>query len=280
MSPRTPSKKNLTPAKRATKAASTAKKQPATSKKPAKASAKRATAGPVRRFEAKRPDALRNRERMLQAAYTVFAETGVDAQMTDIAAAAGVGVATLYRNFPTKEDLVKALLVQYMARAVEVARAAVEDPDDWHALVQFFQWITSLQLENRGLSEFLAGRIGGVVSPELDEQRHLFYEILEEVTRKAKDGGHLRPDVNVSDLRTVLYAIARVASSESQLARRAVLRFTGLILDGMRAPGYSKLEGPPLTTDEFDDVLAHRTRNDMPSSRAFKRGRRAWPKSG
>lgn len=222
----------------------------------------------------RRPDALRNRERILQAAYAVFAEAGVDAQMTDIAAAADVGVATLYRNFATKEELVNALLLEYFDRVIQVAHDAVDSPDAGQAFVRFFQWVTTLQLENRALCEFLAGRIGG--TRELTDHRHRLYELLSEVSNRAQEQGYLRPDVSVTDLRTVLLATARLASSESALGQRLVRRFVGVALDGLRAPGVTPLEGPPLTITEFDKVLIRPQRDDV-TSRAFKRGRRAWP---
>jgi AcrR family transcriptional regulator len=218
----------------------------------------------------KRARAEQNREKILQAAYSVLAQMGVDAQMTDIAEAAEVGVATLYRNFATKEDLINALLLQYFDRAIEVAEEAVTDPDSWQALVRFFQWVTTLQLENRAVSEFLAGRIGG--TKELAKHRKRFYEILTEVTERAQKEGELRQDVNVSDLRTILLAMARLSSGESPLAPRLIRRFGALMLDGLRSPGGSALDGPPLSIEEFDRALFPRTQ-----ARAFRRGRRAWP---
>lgn len=261
MTPRAPRTKKSARASTPTVAAPALKK--------ARASAQ-ATSGDGK---ARRPDALRNRERIVQAAYAVFAEHGVDAQMTDIAAAAGVGVATLYRNFQTKEDLVNALLDEYFTRAVAVAEDAVEDPDTWQALVRFFQWVTSLQVEDRALSQFLSGRIAG--SPELRSQRVALYEILSAVAERAKDQGQLRRDVQISDLRTILGAVAFVSSAG--FPERAIRRLVNVIIDGLRAPGQMTLEGPPVTTEELDASLMHRARDEGESVRAFKRGRRPWP---
>jgi AcrR family transcriptional regulator len=195
---------------------------------------------------------------------------GVDAQMTDIAEAAHVGVATLYRNFATKEDLINELLLQSFDQAMVLAEEAAADEDAWKALVQFFNWVTQLQFENRAVSEFLAGRIGG--TKELAKQRRRFYEILTELTERAQKTGDLRGDVNVSDLRTILVAMARLSSGESPMARRLVRRFGALMLDGLRAPGQSMLDGPPLTVEELERAIFPRKQ-----ARAFRRGRRAWP---
>lgn len=197
--------------------------------------------------------AQRNRQRILRAAHDVLAESGVDAQMLDIARAADVGVATLYRNFATKEDLLSALLLEYFERAIAVGEEATRVADSWLALSQFLQWVTSLQLDNRAVSQFLAGRITG--TPELRRLRYRLYELLADVTGRAQRGGALRADVGVSDLRAALLVIARVSSSESPLADRLVRRLGAILLDGLRAPGTDGLEGPPLTVREFDEAL-------------------------
>jgi AcrR family transcriptional regulator len=197
--------------------------------------------------------AQRNRERILRAAYEVLAESGVDAQMLDIARAADVGVATLYRNFATKEELLSALLLEYFERAIAVGEEATRVADPWLALTQFLQWVTTLQLENRAVSQFLAGRIAG--TPELRNLRYRLYELLSDVTDRAQRGGQLRPDVGVSDLRAALLVIARLSSTESPLADRLVRRLGAILLDGLHAPDGDGLEGPPLTVREFDRAL-------------------------
>lgn len=228
----------------------------------------------------KRVDALRNRERILQVASRVFADVGVDAQMSDIAEAAEVGIATLYRNFPTKEDLVETLLIQHLTHLVEAARSAVEEPDPWEALVRFFQWVTTLQLENRVLSEFLSARVVGS-SPELAAQRDVLAEILTEVCDRARSSGHLRPDVNAVDVFAALRAVAQVSSSD--LHPRLIRRLAAIIVDGLQAPGQRTLEGPPVSDKEMDDHMAlvvKRSQRQSTTERPFRRGRRTWPTSG
>jgi len=224
----------------------------------------------------KRADARRNRERILEAGYAIFAEVGVDAQMSDIAEAAGLGVATLYRNFPTKEALVNAMVHDRLARCAEVAREAARHEDPWQALVHCFQFIANLQLENRVLSQFIAGRIAG--SDDLVTQRDAMYEAVGEIVARAHASGVLRQDANVSDVRMALVACARVSSSESVLAQRLVRRYVSIVLDGFRAPGREPLEGPPLTIDESEEAFRDGPGQNDGSTAAFKRGRRAWPR--
>lgn len=227
----------------------------------------------------KRSDAMRNRDQILQAAFSVFAKSGVDAQMAEIAEAAGVGVATLYRNFPSKEELINVLLVDHFDRVIEVAEEAVDAPDAWQAFTRLLRWMTAMQLENRALVESLAGRIRG--SDELAKHRRALYDILGQVVRRAQEQGQLRRDVNESDIRAVLLAMARprLASSESPLAQRLVRRLCDVILDGLRAPGASELEGPPLTTAELNEAFRSAIA-DAPPPRPFRRGRRPWPVQG
>ncbi len=223
----------------------------------------------------RRSDARRNRERILQAANDIFGRLGVDAQMTDVANAARVGVATVYRNFDTKEALVNALLEARFARTLEVAREAARQQDAWEGLVSYIKWGTSLQSENRALSQFIAGHIKG--SPDLRQQRMALYEILDALTQRAKDEGYLRRDVQLSDLRVMMLAIA--LAHGSGYPERLARRLTSIMIDGLRAPGHETLEGPPFTTDELERALRvgceEAAEDDQ--TQAFKRGRRPWP---
>src|SRR5438132_10729221 len=80
---------------------------------------------------AQRADAIRNRKRVLDAARRCMARKGLDAQIEEIARAAGLGVGTVYRHFPTKEDLVEALAMARFERLAELAREALTSEDPW-----------------------------------------------------------------------------------------------------------------------------------------------------
>src|SRR3954463_5386003 len=81
-----------------------------------------------------RADARRNRELILAAAREAFAEAGRDVQMPDVARAAGVGVGTLYRHFPAKEDLVRALVQDKVQTVIATLREALTREDPWEAI--------------------------------------------------------------------------------------------------------------------------------------------------
>src|SRR6188768_1525257 len=86
-----------------------------------------------------RSDAERNRQRILQAAEEVFAARGLDASLDDIAAAAGVGVGTVYRRFPDKDALIDALFEDKIRRVHALAEAGLTEPDPWEALAGFMR---------------------------------------------------------------------------------------------------------------------------------------------
>ena len=103
-----------------------------------------------------RADAARNRAAIVAVARDVFAEHGLEAPLEAIAARAGVGIATLYRRFPTREKLVAAALVEKITEYAEAARQALATPDPWDGFAGFVERICELQAGDRGLSDLLS----------------------------------------------------------------------------------------------------------------------------
>src|SRR5919205_689932 len=96
-----------------------------------------------------RSDAERNRRRILEAAAEVFAERGLDASLDDIAAAAGVGVGTVYRRFPDKDVLIDALFEEKINHACRLAREALEHEDPWEGFVFFMRAMCAMHAADR-----------------------------------------------------------------------------------------------------------------------------------
>src|ERR1700745_1045624 len=109
--------------------------------------------GAARRLRA---DAERNRVALLDAAREVFAEQGLEAPLEEIALRAGVGIATLYRRFPTRGQRVAAALVDKIAQYAEAAEQALAIPDPWAGFASFVERICELQADDRGLSDLLS----------------------------------------------------------------------------------------------------------------------------
>lgn len=230
---------------------------------------------PATKRVAKRKDAVHNRERLIAAAYEVLTERGLEAQMADIAKAAGLSIGTLYRNFPSKEDLVNALVLERLRRAAERAQKASKHEDPWQTVETLFYSFAERQLESRIESQLVGGRISG--SPDVRAQREATHTIVGATLRRAQRAGVLRADVTGSDIQMHLLAIAHLASSDSPHARSLVLRHVGIVLDGLRAPARTRLRARKLKDADKLEVLHYPMGRKGTLPDGLKRGRRPWP---
>jgi len=98
-----------------------------------------------------RADAERNRRRVIDAAQALFRERGLDVGVAEIAERAGVGRGTLFRNFPSKEDLIAAIVVERMGEAADRGRELLQAPDPGGALFEFLAELAGRQQLDRGL---------------------------------------------------------------------------------------------------------------------------------
>ena len=187
---------------------------------------------------AMRADARRNREKILRAARICLARDGLDAQMEEIARRAKVGVGTVYRHFPTKDDLVFALAGERFDRLAEHARAALHEGNPWEAFCGFLRAAAEIQIADRALSEVMldskdvmrehAERIGIV-------------ELVGELMDRAKAAGALREDAEPEDVPMLMCALGGAAEMPMMQGER----YLALAIDGFRAPGSTPM--PPRT---------------------------------
>src|ERR1700753_1234182 len=105
-----------------------------------------------------RADAARNRERIVAAASEVFAERGLEASTAEIAARAGVGEATLFRRFPTKDDLITAIIGVQFEEAAALAAACLEDEDAWRGVERFLEGMAERASRDHGVSDAVKER--------------------------------------------------------------------------------------------------------------------------
>ena len=183
-----------------------------------------------------RADARRNREKVIAAARRVMARKGLDAGMDEIARAAGVGVGTVYRHFPTKDELVRGLAADRFARLAELAREALAREEPWEAFCDFIRAAAAIQGEDRALSEVLVSR------PETMREAADAVGILDltaEIMARAQASGDLRPDAEAEDVPMLMCALA--GAFRNPMSRDH--RYIGIVLDGLRAPGGFEL--PP-----------------------------------
>jgi AcrR family transcriptional regulator len=187
-----------------------------------------------------RADARRNREAVLAAAKALFADEGLNAQMPDVARLAGVGVGTVYRHFPTKEDLIAALVAERFERMAHSASQALESEDPWQGLADFIRFAAELQADDRGLCEVMGSR------PDLMDAAALaagLPELADRLVKRAQRSGQLRRDLVWEDIPMIACGLGRITQTATGVAARRWPRLLEIVLDGLRAPGSGKLPG-------------------------------------
>ncbi|HEY1177142.1 MAG TPA: helix-turn-helix domain-containing protein [Phytomonospora sp.] len=146
-----------------------------------------------------RSDAAHNRERILAVARELFAERGADVPMDEIARRAGVGIATLYRRFPTRESLTQAGIRDVVERFnASIAEAAVA-ADPAAAFLDLVENVRRLQLANRGFSDAMCKD-----TPGFEEEKGRLFGELGVVVERAKGAGLLRDDFSPVDFLAIM----------------------------------------------------------------------------
>jgi AcrR family transcriptional regulator len=185
-----------------------------------------ATARPLR------ADAERNRRRILDAAKEVFAERGLDAPLEDIAERAGVGIATLYRRFPARDDLVMAAFGDKFATFADAAEQALRAPSAWAGFCDLVERVCAMQADDRGFTDVLVLLPS---CPDVEAQRARGFRAFTELVRRAQEEGTLRPDFVNEDFLLLLIANAGVVQATKEAAPHAWRRPVALMLQSFRA---------------------------------------------
>jgi AcrR family transcriptional regulator len=165
-----------------------------------------------------RTDARRNRERILAAARDAFAAAGKDVQMPDIARAAGVGVGTLYRHFPAKEDLVLALVRDKVEAAIDIMREALTRDDPWEAIEWLVHENAAKMAHSRGLRDAMSVVDLGDQNPCHTDERHRHAAA---VLARARQAGAIRADLTVDDWQALMCGLSAAIAAGADPARQA-----------------------------------------------------------
>ena len=185
-----------------------------------------------------RADARRNRQAVIEAARKLFADEGLDAQMPDVAKAAKVGVGTVYRHFPTKDDLIAALVAERFERLAQRAREDLEMDDAWEGISDFIRFSAQIQADDRGLCEVMGSR------PEFMDAAAVAVglpELCERLVKRAQRSGELRRDLVWEDIPMIACGLGRITQATVGPATGRWPRLVEIILDGLRPPGSGKL---------------------------------------
>ncbi|WP_052069369.1 TetR/AcrR family transcriptional regulator [Streptacidiphilus albus] len=190
-------------------------------------------AGTAAAPKALRRDAAENRERLLRAAWQVFAEHGPDAGVEEIARRAGVGMGTLYRRFPTKEALVEALNDGLLAEILSSARRAVAEQP--HGLgLEAYLWYTgtTMSAHHGCLSRLWQG-----APPASDPRRVELWSLVGILLEQAKEAGEIRQDLTLTDVYLCVLTLRSLIDDTAAQAPDIWKRHLAVVLAGFRPAG-------------------------------------------
>jgi AcrR family transcriptional regulator len=181
-----------------------------------------------------RADAVRNRERVLEAARELMAARGVEVGMEEIARKAGVGVGTVYRHFPNKDALVRALAENRFARIAAIITEALADPDPWHGFETMMRRAAEVHVADQALTEVMRSHDGA-----MQEAAGKFGvpELTEQLVERCKQAGAIRDEVHWGDVPMIMCGVGTATcSAAGRLAGdEGWKRYLDYVLEGMRA---------------------------------------------
>ena len=187
----------------------------------------------------RRADARRNHEQLVEQARASFAEFGVNASLDEIARRAGVASGTLYRHFPTRLDLVEAVLADQIAELVELGRRLLTAEDELDAVTTWLRATLTHALTYRGLS-------AAVMNSALDRATSLvstwhaeLFEVGSALLSRARQSGVIDADADDADVLRMVGAIAWAAQDSPDSSAQAE-RLLTLLLDGLRRRGAAR----------------------------------------
>ncbi len=177
-----------------------------------------------------RADAARNRARVLEVAYDTFAADGLSVPIDEIARRAGVGAGTVYRHFPTKDDLYRAVVADRIENIIESGRALLAAGDPGEALFTFLRaMVLQWGATDQGLAEALAG-VGIDIATAMPGIEADFLAMLGDLLRAAQKAGTVRSDLDVRDVKALLTGASAMQAAYPDTAERV----TEVLLDGLR----------------------------------------------
>lgn len=207
----------------------------------------------VRMEEERRPlraDAERNRRRLIDAATAIFCERGLDVGVGEIAERAGVGRGTLFRNFPSKEHLIAAIVVERMRESVARGRAALESPDPGEAMFQLIE--ESVGTKQTDLALFDALDDEWLANEEIHVAHVELIDTLDELVRRAQEAGAVRPDVSGVDVMMMVKGVCEAARSFQHVDPELMARQLDLVRAALSTGAQRPLRGRRPTLEDLE----------------------------
>ena len=174
-----------------------------------------------------RQDARENRERILLAADRVFGAKGESGSTEEVARLAGVGIATVFRHFPTQEGLIEAALVRHLTGLLDRTRAVAAAPDPAVALPALIR-----EMIERGASKLTLVSMLDDARPAVVAAASELKTAVDIALRRAQAAGAVRPDVGVEELYLLIRALAQTTAA-APVPTRMLTRAIDVILDGL-----------------------------------------------
>ena len=179
-----------------------------------------------------RADAKRNRDRLIEVAHEVFKEQGMDAPLDEIARRAGVGPGTLYRHFPSRENLHDAVMQAWVERVHEYAdKALAREGGPREQLLAWFEEYVEMLTKHKGAAARITASIGDEASP-IKSKCMVYKEATDKVLDTLRDEGALRAGVDGIQVCRLVGGVAAMAD-QAQLDEEAVRPLLEVVADGL-----------------------------------------------
>jgi AcrR family transcriptional regulator len=180
-----------------------------------------------------RADARRNRDQIVVAALTLFLDQEIDVALEEVARQAGVGIGTLYRRFPERDALIRAVAYEGLRRLADLGEVSLrEEPDAWHALRRFLHGCAQMRLG--ALQSALEPRLHDEIraAPELRDVRQQVSDLIERMTTGAQAEGMIRTDISVGDVGLLM--TVQIYAPPDLPRKQAIRRVVDVLLEGLR----------------------------------------------
>ena len=191
----------------------------------------------------------------MDAARIVFAKRGLRASHDDIAREAQVGVGTVYRRFPEKEQLIDALFEEAMERIGAIAEEALAMEDPWEGLIHFVVGVQELQCADRALKELVLNAERG--AERVAQARDRIAPLAQRLLTRGQAAGVVRDDITFTDLTLLQIGVGAITDATRDVAPETWRRSFAIVLDGLRASRATArpLTEPPLTMAQYHEAM-------------------------
>jgi len=189
-----------------------------------------------------RADAVRNRQLLLRAAARAFAERGTDVSVAEIAQRAGIGKGTVFRHFPTKEDLLAAITGEMIDRLVDIGDSLSIADDAAAALLAFMTAGVEVLAADRAFGEVVGRPV--LRHPDVVAGIERLREVADTLADRARSQGAIRQDITGQDIVLLLGGVHQTAAPLMDAEPDLWRRYLALVFDGMRAEAARPLPQP------------------------------------